>query len=184
MYAGGANFTSLFFMNIYRIYIFVWSVFAPCWWFDKKGEKYFGVYICKFISFPCFIQKEGEGFWEFMHIMFLFMQNGEKNFWSLCMFISLFMHICLFDFMHFIVHLFVYCYAWVKGELLWSLTLIHAYITLAFISDLILKFYLCWSFMWTAFRAWIRVRLFCSWQRSLVKVDQKGESLLMRQDTL
>ena len=28
----------------------------------------------------------------------------------------------------FITYLFVYCYAWVKGELLWSLTLIHAYI--------------------------------------------------------
>jgi len=42
--------------------------------------------------------------------------------------LTLFMHIYLFSFMHFIANLFVYCYAWVKGEFLWSLTLIHAYI--------------------------------------------------------
>ena len=35
----------------------------------------------------------------------------------------------LLCFMHFIKYLYVYCYAWVKGELQWSLTLIHAYIT-------------------------------------------------------
>ena len=39
------------------------------------------------------------------------------------------MHIWLFSFMHFIEYRIVYCYAWVKGELLWSLSLIHAYIT-------------------------------------------------------
>ena len=44
------------------------------------------------------------------------------------------MHVYLCMFMHIYIehslHIFiVYCYVWVKGELLWSLTLIHAYIT-------------------------------------------------------
>ena len=54
MYAGGVNFTSLLFMNVYHIYIllfwfdkkrerenFFLSLFMPlCWWFYKKGERY------------------------------------------------------------------------------------------------------------------------------------------------
>ena len=76
MYAGGVNFTSLFFMNVYRIYIsLLFDLFSPlCWWFDKKGERNFGVYICMYassFSFPCFIQKWGEGFWSFIYACFL-----------------------------------------------------------------------------------------------------------------
>ena len=90
----------------------LFDLFSPlCWWIDKKGEKDFeSIY---------------------MHVLLfcLFIQKGEKNLVSLYMFISLFMHVYLFSFIHFIEYIYVYCYAWVKGELLWSLTLIHAYIT-------------------------------------------------------
>ena len=138
----GVNFTSLLFMNVYRIYILlVWfdkkgeiflSLFMPfCWWFDKKEERNLEFYICMIISFPYFIQNGKEEFWEFIYaclffnwyqsIYVLFMQKGEKY--------SSFMHICVTWFILSLNILIVYCYAWVKGELLWSLTLIHAYIT-------------------------------------------------------
>ena len=39
---------------------------------------------------------------------------------------DLFMHIYVVHSLHIFI---IYCYAWVKGELLWSLTLIHTYIT-------------------------------------------------------
>ena len=44
------------------------------------------------------------------------------HFLILCMF----MHIYIEHSLHIFI---VYCYAWVKGELLWRLTLIHTYIT-------------------------------------------------------
>ena len=95
MYVGGVNFTSLLFMTVYRIYIFiVWFVFASLLMIWQKG---------------------GERFWEFIYaclfsylcIYVLFMQKGEKNLVGLCMFISLFMHIWLFCFMHFIEYIFM-----------------------------------------------------------------------------
>ena len=93
IYEGGVNFTSLLFMNVYRIYILiVWFVFSPlCWWIDKKGKKY-------------------------LESLFMFISSS-------------FIHICVVWFMHFIEYLYVYCYAWVKRELLWSLSLIHVYTT-------------------------------------------------------
>ena len=99
MYVGGVNFTSLLFMNIYRIYIFIACFsFAPLLMNWQKGGEEFGEF--------------------YMHVYFisLFMQKGEEE--LLCMFISLFLHICVVLFMHFIEYLYVYCYAWVKGELL------------------------------------------------------------------
>ena len=124
----GINFTSLLFMNVYRIYILLA-------WYDKKGEIFFWVYLCPFVDD---LTKRGEKFGVlymhvyviYMHVCFfnwyqsiivLFMQNGEKY--------SSFMHICVIWFMHSLNIIIVYYYAWVKGELLWSLTLIHAYIT-------------------------------------------------------
>ena len=101
----GANLTSLLFMNVYRIYIFLVCFSSPlCWWIDKKREKIL-------VSL-------------YMHVYFIssFMQKAEKNLVSLCIYVVIW-------FMLFIEYLYVYCYAWVKGELLWSLTLIHAYIT-------------------------------------------------------
>ena len=113
-----------------------------CWWFDKKRKRnlefyifMFTSFICMFISFPCFIQKGEEAFWEFIYaclffnwyqsiyVLFivLFMQKGEKY--------SSFMHICVIWFIHSLNIFIVYCYAWVKRELLRSLTLIHTYIT-------------------------------------------------------
>ena len=94
---------------MYIAYISLLLIFPSplCWWIDKKGEKYLEslymhVYLCMSIS--SFMQKGGKEFGEFMHI-------------------------CVVWFMHFIEYHYVYCYAWVKGELLWSLTLIHVYIT-------------------------------------------------------
>ena len=83
-----------------------------CWWIDKKREKYLvsWVYICMFILFPRLCKR-------------------GKRIWWVCACLFLFMHICVVWFMHSIEYLYVYCYAWVKRELLWSLTLIHAYIT-------------------------------------------------------
>ena len=106
MYARGANFTSLFFMNVYRISL-LFDLFSPLyWWFDKKGERYL-IYICMFID-----KKGGEIFDDlYMHVYFIFLfynKKGEKDFlcytkkrrrflgrriFNLCMFISLFMHI-------------------------------------------------------------------------------------------
>ena len=125
MYAGGANFTSLFFMNVYRIYIFIiWFVFTPLlmiW--QKGGEEFWSfIYACLFscLMHICFVYaKMGE----------VFMQKGEKYLESFFIFIFSFMHICVVWFMHSLNIFIVYCYAWVKGELLWCLTLIHAYIT-------------------------------------------------------
>ena len=118
------------FMNVYRIYLFYWLIWfhpfidfkggehcfvftlTPLLMIDKKGEKYFGIYACLKISCLC-IYKE------------------KRIWWVSCligMFISLYLHPCLF--MH-VLHchiLLLICYAWVKGELLWSFTLIHAYI--------------------------------------------------------
>ena len=90
---------------------------TPLWWLTKRGRSILDIYACF-----------GKGFM-FMHIVFV-LQIGEKEFdvfhACLCMFISLYLHTCLWAF---IAYLFVSCYAWVMGELLWSFTLIHAYIT-------------------------------------------------------
>ena len=93
MYTGGANFTSLLFMNVYRIYIFIICLSSP----------------------PLLMnwQKGGEEFWEFMYACVLL---------YLCIYV-------LFSLCTLLNIDIVYGYAWVKGELLWSLTLIHAYIT-------------------------------------------------------
>ena len=129
MYVEGVNFTSFLFMNVYSIYTFIVLiyakrkkilfmplVFAPlCWWIDKRGERNLEllyIHVCL--------------------ICYLLPLVSRASFVSIkSMFISLVSNIM---FMHIYVersrHIFiVYCYAWVKGELLWSLTLIQAYIT-------------------------------------------------------
>ena len=134
-------------MNVYRIYLFIdWFdftsllifvfdtkgenivfvfTFTPLLMIDKMGEKDFE-FIYAYLSFCmywvyalclcifCFV-KLGEWFWKFK-------QKGgeflEKGFWIYVLSLTLLMHICLFSFMYFIEYIFVYCYAWVKGELL------------------------------------------------------------------
>ena len=88
MYAGGINFTSLLFMNVYRIYILLI-------WFDKKGEKFFfRVYLCPFVD--DLIKKGERNFGVlYMHVyacLFhsLFYTKREKNFKS-------FIYACLFS---------------------------------------------------------------------------------------
>ena len=126
-------------MNVYRIYLFIsWFDFTPLLIFvsnkkgenivlfftltpllmiDKKGEKYLSIYALfrkEFLVYAyCFVLQIGEKELDVFHA-------------CLCMFISLYLHTCLWAF---IAYLFVFCYTWVKGELLWSFTLIHAYIT-------------------------------------------------------
>ena len=131
MYAGGVNLTSLLFMNIYRIYIFtVWFVFTPLLMIDIKGEKNSEndfEFICMFRNsendlymhvYLQLISYMHVYFYNwYMHICFCLCKRGE----------SFFTYACLCR--AFIAYLHVCCYAWVKGELLWSLTLIHAYIT-------------------------------------------------------
>ena len=92
-------------------------------WYQSIGEV-FDIYAC----FPCFIHKGGEVFM-FMNICFI-LQIGEKVFdefyaWLACLSPCICIHVYEPS-----LHIFiVYCYAWVKGELLWSIILFHAYIT-------------------------------------------------------
>ena len=99
MYAGGANFTSLFFMNVYSICNNCLICFRP--FVDeltKKGRSIWRVYICMFIF-----------------VVYAYMSKRERSMlFSLCTLLNIFI---------------VICYAWVKGKLLWSLSSIHAYIT-------------------------------------------------------
>ena len=46
----------------------------------------------------------------------------------ICFIVLLYMHSFAYILMYFIVYLLLIYYTWVKGELLWSFTLIHAYI--------------------------------------------------------
>ena len=89
----------------------------PLLMIDKKGERYL---LCMHVFIKEFM---------FMHICFV-LQIGEKDFvilfyvWLACLLLHL--HTCLWAF---IAYLLFICDAWVKGELLWRFTLIHAYIT-------------------------------------------------------
>ena len=77
----------------------------------KRERSIWWVYICMFILFPHLCKK------------------GEKN---LVSFLLVYLYLCIYVLYGLCTSLnifVVYWYAWVKGELLWSLTLIHAYIT-------------------------------------------------------
>ena len=122
-------------MNVYRIYIFIVRfVFISLLMIDKRGRKilslYMHIWVFAYIELSlcilCFT-KWGKCFWKFK-------QKGEKvfgkkDFGCSHVYLTLLMHIYLFSFIYFIEYLLIYCYAWVKAELLWSLTLIHEYIT-------------------------------------------------------
>ena len=112
-------------MNVYRIYtFFVWFIFALLLMNWQKGGERFWELIYACLSY-------------YLRIHVLFMQKEEKylykkgrSIWRV--YLCLFPHLCIYmllvlcTLMNILI---VYCYAWVKGELLWSLTLIHAYIT-------------------------------------------------------
>ena len=116
-------------MNVYRIYIIILDLlyFTSLLMIDKKGENDFE-FICAYLQFESMFIQKGENDFESLY------KKGEKAFgrriFDLCMFLSP----CLCIYIYLVLctslqYLFVYCYAWVKRELLWSLTLIHAYIT-------------------------------------------------------
>ena len=98
-----------------------------------------------YTSFLFVLTKRGRIFLFCAPLLMIWQKRGEK-------FGVLYMHVYVISYMHVYViymhvyfsisisayifclcihwiSLYVYCYAWVKGELLWSLTLIHAYIT-------------------------------------------------------
>ena len=78
MYVGGVNFTSLLFMNVYRIYIFIaWFVFAPLlmnW--QKRGEGFWEfIYACLFSClwiYVLFNAKRGKEFDEFYACLYIY----------------------------------------------------------------------------------------------------------------
>jgi len=87
-------------------------MFAPLlmnW--QKGGEVFEFIYTCLYVYCLCII-------------CFVYAKGGEV-FGFAYVYILIYAYLCW----EFIAYLYVYCYAQVKGELLWSLTLIHAYIT-------------------------------------------------------
>ena len=147
MYAGELTYRLPLHECISHIYLYCRFLFTPLLMIERKGENDF-----EFIHAYLEI--------EFMHILSLCMywvhacsifyvytkkrrrilkvytkrwRKILQVWWVLCMFISLYMDTCLFNLRAFIVYLFVYCYAWVKGELLWSLTLIYVYNSMSFV---------------------------------------------------
>ena len=118
--------------------LFLTYLFAPLidlFVYDKKGEKNL---LIVFLPLCWWLTKRGRKILVYMHVlwkriyvyayMFCF-ANRRKRIWcvlylSAC-FISIHLHTCLWALLY--IYLFM-CYAWVKGELLWSFT-IHAYIT-------------------------------------------------------
>ena len=84
-------------------FYFYFNPFVDDW---QKGEEVFEIY-------ACFLYLRGSSICVYAY-MFCF-ANRRKRFYD-CV-------LCL------LLHLHTYLWAWVKGELLWSFTLIHAYIT-------------------------------------------------------
>ena len=103
------------------MFCFYFNPFVDDW---QKGGEEFEVYMHVFLA----LLLKGEKNLLFMHICFV-LQIGEKDlicFMLECMFISF---ICIHGYEHTLLYYCLFWYAWVKGELLWSFTLIHAYIT-------------------------------------------------------
>ena len=83
---------------------------------QKGGEKF--IWFCFYFNpFVDDWQKGGERFWVYMHNCVQFYHAYQIN-------IHLHTYLCAS-----LPYLIIYVYAWVKGELLWSFTLIHTYIT-------------------------------------------------------
>ena len=55
MYAGGVNLMFLLFMNIYRIYIYMFVFLHPFVMSDKKGEKDLSLYACLFVFMHIYV---------------------------------------------------------------------------------------------------------------------------------
>ena len=115
---------------MYIAYILYWLICVhPLLIFlfrTKRGRKLFCIYFNPFVDDW---QKGGEVFQYicmFWKKGFMFMHSNKKN---LMCFMLVYACLSPYMFWAFIAYLFIYCDAWVKGELLWSLTLIHAYIT-------------------------------------------------------
>ena len=103
----------------------------PLLMIDKKGEKYLCFCFDIYAWFPCLRGRSicpsylrGIKICIYAYV-FWFMQIGVKRFWFMLV-ASPYLHpysCASWSYLLFIL------YAWVKGELLWSFTLIHAYIT-------------------------------------------------------
>ena len=104
MYAEGVNFTSLLFMNVYRIYIFniVWFVSPLCWWIDKKGEKYLMSLYMHVYFISLFYTKRRRRILRVYICMFIFLFNAymfclctkRRSIWRV--YLYLFPHLCIY----------------------------------------------------------------------------------------
>ena len=112
---------SLFLTKRGRKICLIWFYFEPFVDDWQKGEKYLR-YMHVFLA----LLLKGEKNLLLMHICFV-LQIGEKDF-DLCLLHVLSPYLHTYSCVSLSYLLFIY-HAWVKGELLWSFTLIHAYIT-------------------------------------------------------
>ena len=121
-------------MNVYHIYLLLIDLsFIPLLVIDKKGEKDFE-FIYAYLSFciywvyaSCVLANE-------KNIFKSLNKKEEKSFWKKDFGFMFCLSPCWCMFSYLVLctslpYLIILCYAWVKGELLWSFTLIHAYIT-------------------------------------------------------
>ena len=114
----------------------------------KKGENFYWVYLCPFVDD---LTKRGREIWSFIYAclcmislfytkrgrsilriyicMFIFFNWYQSIYVLFSIGIKAYMLICVIYFMHTLNIFIVYFYTLGKGELLWSLILIHAYIT-------------------------------------------------------
>ena len=140
-------------MNVYHIYPLLIDLCLPLYWFfvsDKKGEKNLFGFVFTLTPLLMIDKKREEVFvisLIYMHVFLPLLLKGEK-YLCLCIYVLVLQigenefelfyawvaclspYICIHVYelsLH--IYLFI-CYAWAKGELLWSFTLIHAYITL------------------------------------------------------
>ena len=87
-----------------------------CWWLTKRGRS-----ICVLSSiYACLPCLRGSKICVYAYVFCFAIRSKRFDLFYLHL------HACLWATLHIYI---VYCYAWVKGELLWSFTLIHAYIT-------------------------------------------------------
>ena len=107
MYAGGVNFTSLLFMNVYRIYLII----LIC---QKEGKDFLKFCFCPFVDDW---QKKGEWFWVYMHCLeslYAYLEKGGEWLWDFYAWLLTIdiIYACLF--LQLVSSIYVFVYA--KGE--------------------------------------------------------------------
>ena len=108
---------SLFLTKRGRKFVWWFELWTLCWWLTKRGRS---IWVICMISLR--ERKILRWFWDFDLCFYSCITRNKR-------FVLFYMHSFAYIFMCFIEYLLLIYYAWVKGELLWSFTLIHAYIT-------------------------------------------------------